>query len=86
MEDQPPEHHIHHTLENIKAEAEANPDAPVTKSLAHKITFLEKNCTDYAIKSAKTAEKYAYWAMWAAIISALFGLFQFLSAFVNVCR
>ena len=86
--DRSPEHHIHYTLEAIKQEVAAGPNAPASNSMMHRIAFLQKNCIDYSIKSAKPAEKYAQRAMWFAFASMvisflalLIAVFQFMLGF-----
>jgi hypothetical protein len=80
MEDKSPKHHIHYTLENIKHECEAHPDAPTTNRMTHMTAFLNKNLTDFSIESSKATEKYAQRAMWAAIVAATIAAAQLIVA------
>lgn len=52
-EHQPPEHHIHHTLENIKKLSDISPNAGVTNQMLCSFAFLMSKLAEQGAKSSQ---------------------------------
>jgi len=85
MDTDTPEHHIHHTLENIKREAEENPSSPVTNTMIHRVAFLDSklaesssNGVQKAYAVSKSARNWALAAAFFSFVQAVFAVLAYL--------
>lgn len=54
--DDPPEHHIHHTLENIRKLAAGSPNQTATNEMIHRFAFLLSKLSEVSSNNAAKQE------------------------------